>query len=118
MATFPAYAKVLAENYSKSRASAVVRTPIEDGMVKQTRYRARVLVARSVTLGFESWADYDNFITWFQDTIDYGAAWFDFTDPEDSVVRSVRIVSKLDAENPIFGAGIWRVPVTIETWSG
>lgn len=117
MAALPAYVKLLAEGYEKDRASAVSRTPFEDGMTKQLRTRSRVLITRSLTLGFDSLADYQAFITWFQTTINYGADWFDFTDPEDSVVKSARFVNKLDKERPIFGTGVWRVSAMIETWS-
>jgi len=116
---FPhSYAKILADGYSKDRASAVQRTAMEDGMVKQLRTKSRVLVARSFTVGLASLTDYQNFITWFQTDIDYGALWFDFTDPEDNVVRTARVVNKLDGERPIVGLGQWRIPLQIETWSG
>jgi hypothetical protein len=117
MAAFPTYAKILAEGYEKDRPSAVQRTEMEDGMVKQLRTKSRVLVNRSFTIGLDTLADYQALVTWFQDTIDYGAMWFDFVDPEDSVTKQARIVSKLDRERPIFGSGVWRVPVHIETWS-
>jgi len=117
MAAFPTYVQILAEGYEKDRESAVIRTPFEDGMVKQLRSKSRVLVARSFTAGFDTLANYQAFITWFQTDVDYGASWFDFTDPEDLVVRQARIVNKLDKERPIFGTGKWRVPMTIETWS-
>jgi len=116
---FPhSYAKILADGYEKDRASAVNRTAMEDGMVKQLRVKSRVLITRSFTVALASLANYQSFITWFQTDIDYGAMWFDFTDPEDSVVRQARIVNKLDKERPLVGLGQWRIPVQIETWSG
>lgn len=117
MAALPTYVKILAEGYEKDRASGLVRTQMEDGMVKQLRARTRVLLTRGVTFEFSSLANYQSFITWFQTDIDYGALWFDFTDPEDSVVKSARIVSKLDKERPIFAASKWRIGVQLETWS-
>jgi hypothetical protein len=119
MAAFPhSYAKILAEGYEKDRASALVRTPMEDGMTKQLKVRSRVLVGRSFVVAIANLSDYQSFITWFQTTINYGADWFDFTDPEDSVVRTARVVNKLDKERPIVGLGQWRIPIMIETWSG
>jgi hypothetical protein len=118
MAAFPhSYAKILAEGYEKSRPSAVIRTEMEDGMVKQLRSKARVLVKRNMTVGLASLANYQSFVTWFQTDIDYGAQWFDFTDPEDNVTKDARIVSQLNAERPLVGTGHWRVSMVIETWS-
>lgn len=119
MAAFPhAYAKVLAEGYEKDRATAVNRTVMEDGLIKQSKNKSRVLVTRVFTISLATLSNYQDFITWFQTTINYGANWFDFTDPEDSVVRLARVVNKLDKERPIVGLGQWRIPVSIETWSG
>jgi hypothetical protein len=120
MSAFPhSYAKILAEGYDKGRDTAVSRTPMEDGMVKQLKTKSRVLVTRQLVVQIDTAVDYQNFITWFQTTIDYGTLWFDFTDPEDGVVRLARIVNgKLDRETPIMAHQKWRIGMQIETWSG
>lgn len=118
MADFPSYAKVLVDGFKHMRPSAVARTPMEDGMVKQLKTKSRVLVGRPVTIQLNTLADYNSFITWFQTTIDYGAMWFNWTDPIDSVIKLARIVSQIDEEVPIVSTGKWRLTMTIETWSG
>jgi len=115
---FPhSYAKILAEGYDKNRPSAVSRSEMEDGMVKQLRTKARVLVKRNMTISVASLSDYQAFIAWYQNDVDYGALWFDFTDPEDSVVKFARIVLQLNSERPLVGLGQWRISAVIETWS-
>lgn len=117
MATFPAYAKVLA-GFKRQRDSIVSRTDTEDGMTKQLRTKARALVKRPVVIQLSSFADYNNFLTWFQDDIDHGAAWFDWTDPVDSTLKSTRFMGGLlEEEDPITLDGtIWRIRATLETW--
>lgn len=120
MADFPTYAKLLDEpGLPIKRLPAVSRTDFEDGMVKQLKTKSRVLVQREVKYKLTSLSDYNSFITWFQTTIKYGADWFNWTDPVDSTVKSARIVSALNIEEPFHGLLThWRISLTIETWSG
>lgn len=113
----PGYVKIMEGNYDQDRATAVARTAMEDGMVKQLQTMSRVLVTRNVTLGFATLADYQNFITFFQITLQFGSQWFTFVDPVDSVSRLARFVSKLGKEQPLIGTAQWRVAAAIETWS-
>lgn len=119
MATaLPTYIRFLAEGYSKDRATAVQRTGMEDGFVKQLQTKSRVFVTRNFVLEFVTLADYQSFITFYQTSLRYGADWFSFVDPEDNVTRLGRFVTKLSTEVPIFGTSRWRLGAQIETWTG
>jgi len=119
MATFPAYASLLSEGVTSRRASALERSEMESGPVKQLKSRSRVLLTRSTVYKLATLADYNSFITWFQDTINYGADWFDWTDPIDGILKSARIVSALDSEEPADGTpAFWKIRMSIEVWSG
>lgn len=91
---------------------------MEDGMVKQLQTKSRVFITRKFILEFVTLADYQSFVTFFQTTLQYGSAWFNFVDPEDLVTRLGRFVSKVDNEMPIFGTSRWRISAQIETWTG
>lgn len=119
MAAFPSYAKVLAGPFGMSRASAVDRTSMEDGFVKQSKVRARVLVKRKIQVMLLTQANYNSFILWFQGDINYGADWFDWVDPVDGVTKLARIVSQLNDETPVGGMITrWIIGFDMETWSG
>lgn len=118
MATFPTYAKLVLEGFKKDRESALQRTDMERGPPKQPRIKSRVLVTRKLTYAFDSKTDYNNFLTWFNTSINRGAAWFDWTDPETSTVKKARIVNgKLSEEKPLNSAlSLWQVMFDLETW--
>lgn len=119
METFPAYARLLRDDYKQQRESGVQRSEMESGPPKQLQTVSRVLVTRPVVYRFASKNDFNNFITWFQSTIHFGADWFTWTDPLDAVAKSARIVSALDIEDPVqAGLAGWHVRFRIETWSG
>jgi hypothetical protein len=118
VAAFPAYAVPLFDGFGQERESAVARTSFEDGMVKQLRTTSRVLLQRSITYGFRSKSDFQAFIAWFQNDIDHGAQWFDWTDPVDNEVKLARIARALEREEPATPTlDFWRVRMVIETWS-
>lgn len=119
MATFPAYAKLGFDGFARDRESALDRTQMESGPPKQLKVKSRVMVARPVVYFFDSLSDYNSFITWFQTTINFGADWFDWTDPVDAAVKTARIVNgKLDKEMPRRKTlDRWQIGFTIETWS-
>lgn len=118
MPTFPVSAVLLQDGFGIERDSAVNRTSMEDGMVKQLKMKSRVLVARSVKYGFRLKADYLAFIVWYQTDINEGADWFDWIDPVDSVTKLARIVSRLSREEPDDPMLTWwTVTFTLETWS-
>lgn len=117
METWPSYAGIGADNYVLDRGSAVNRTPMSDGMVKQLRVRTRVLVTRNYSALFDTLAHYNSFISWYNDDIDAGADWFNWTDPVTSTVKSARIVNKLGQEKPRMGLlSKWEIAITVETY--
>lgn len=120
MATFPTYADLLRAGFAQQRGPAVQRTDMESGPPKQLKTKSRVMVSRPVAYLLRTAANYASFITWFQTTINYGADWFDWTDPVDANVKSARIVGgTLQSEEPIEPRmQYWKVSFMIETWSG
>ena len=118
METFPTYAEVQVDGFMQQRASAVQRTQMSSGPPKQLKAQSRVMVTRPLTCVLYSASDFSNFITWFQTNINYGADWFNWTDPVDNVTKSARIVGGLDTEEPIVPPLVeWRVRFKLETWS-
>lgn len=117
MPAFPAY-PMLTNPPPRQREAGVTRTPMEGGMVKQRKRFSRVLIGRPVTYLLKTAVDYDNFITFYETTINR-VDWFDWTDPADGVVKQARIVGgKLDKEEPQRkDHGLWKVSFVVETWS-
>lgn len=117
MATWPSYAKFLADGFTVRRESALQRSDMETGPAKQARIRSRVLVQRSGSVLLESKADYLAFVAWFAGDVKEGAAWFDWTDPVDGALKSARIAASDGLEqSPLAALRAWRVRLSIETW--
>lgn len=116
MATWPTYAKFLADGFTVRRESALQRTEMESGPAKQARIRSRVMVTRSGQVLFETKADYLAFLAWFATDINEGASWFNWTDPVDGAVKSARIAAADMEQAPLAALRVWRVRLSIETW--
>jgi hypothetical protein len=118
MPAFPAYLKLMREGFGKEPESIVNRTPMDDGMVKQAKAKARALVGRPVKYAADTKADYQNWETFFNTTVNAGADWFDWTDPLDGAVKLARIVQGRYQAVPLKGALTkWVISMRIETWS-
>jgi len=118
METFPAYARPQFGNFVINRATAVIRTSMESGPAKQTKVKSRVLVSITTDVDFSSRADYQRFIAWYSVDLNYGADWFNWTDPVDHVVKPARIVNLLNQEVPLVPMlDRWRISMVLETWS-
>jgi len=118
METLPPYVKLLSDGFSLVRAPALQRTEMASGPVKQLKTMSRVMVTRQVRLLFTSKADYTAFIDWFQQGVNFGADWFNWTDPLDKVEKPARLVGGLKSETPITpNLNTWEVQTAIETWS-
>ena len=116
MATFPAYAKILASGYAEQRESALLRTEMESGPPKQAKIKSRVMVVRPVNILIQSRADYLSFVDWFVEDLNEGSAWFDFTDPVTNTVKQARFVGGGLEATPQSGLTLWTIPLKIETW--
>ena len=117
MESLPTYVKYLADGFTVSRATAVQRTEMESGPVKQLKTKSRVMVTRQVNLLFTSAADYRAFVAWFQDSINFGADWFSWLDPVDKTIKQARIAGGLKSETPIGTAlAMWQISTAFETW--
>lgn len=118
MAAFPSYMKLILAGLAFEREGALTRTDMEIGPPKQAVQKTRVMLTRKVTYAADTKTDYLNFIAWHKTTINYGVAWFDWTDPVDGVTKKARIVNgKLDEEKPLnSGLTLWQVTFHLETW--
>jgi hypothetical protein len=120
MSAWPDYAKVLMEQYSESRESALIRTEMESGPPKQARVRSRVMIQRKLTAAFASDADYLAFLDWYADDIEEGALWFEFFDDvREAVVLARFVEGGLHANairKPSEAVFIWELPCKLETW--
>lgn len=118
MAAFPSYASIMRDGYGEQREPALLRSEMESGPARQAKVRSRVMVTRPIKVYLATNADYQAFITWFRDTINEGADWFDWTDPVDGVTKSVRFVGGGLSGSPLSAAsGGWFVTgLQIEGW--
>ena len=117
MPAWPSYAYLLLSGYGESRASALLRTEMEDGPPKQARIRSRALVTRKAVVQLRSLADYTAFIAWYADDLDEGALWFDFRDPVSKTVKQGRLVGGAALEATAQSSlNLWEIPLQIETW--
>ncbi|MCY4548116.1 MAG: hypothetical protein OXC28_07100 [Defluviicoccus sp.] len=85
---FPGWARIEADGYAVAPDPDVERTALEDGLVRQERRYSSAMTVRSIRGFVESDADYVRFRAW---AAREAHAWFDWTDPEDGVVRPVRV---------------------------
>ena len=118
MQTFPdmSVARLLLEGYGEQPEPAVLRTEMESGPPKQARVLSRVMVTRPVVCYFATVANYQTFMAWFRDGINYGADWFHWPDPVDGTSKLARIVGGKVASTAI-SRRQWRVTFSLETWS-
>jgi hypothetical protein len=118
MAAFPSYAVLLGQNYTETPDSAVQRTNMENGPPKQLKFKSRVIVTIAAVYALKSMTDYTNFVDWFRNTINFGADWFDWTDPKTGSTVTARIVNgqySAQAVNP--DGSYWQLTMSIEYWS-
>ncbi len=104
--------------YAEQPAPAVRRTQMDDLMVKQLQTGSRTLKVRPVQYLLPSKAIKNDFETFVNVTLGRGAAWFDWTDPYDEVVKLARIVGgKYDLKPQRKSLDRWVASFSIETWS-
>jgi hypothetical protein len=117
MATLPSYVKILFQDYSQRRESALLRTEMESGPPKQAKVRSRVMLTRAAKLYLSSKADFQSFETWYRENLDEGALWFDMTDPVSGSTIEARFVGGGYTATPMSAAmQLWQVEVNIESW--
>lgn len=99
--------------------SNVRRTPMEDGHVKQRETTTRQRTEHPVQVRMSA-SDYATFKTWYRDTVDHGAASFDWVDPADGVSKTAWIKGgQYSARSRNAGNGgeiEWDLRMTLETW--
>ena len=88
---FPTYGKLLLNGHQGEPESAILRTDFETGPAKQSKQKSRVAVLRDMAIQFTA-AELASFETWFRDAeCDYGAGWFDWTDPRNGQTIQARL---------------------------
>ena len=118
MATFPSYAQILYDGFSQERESALIRTEMDSGPPRQAKIKSRVMITRNVNIYLDSKTSLTDFETWYQDTINYGASWFDFTDPITGLVVQARFSDGGYTITPLSAKlDHWKLGTKIETWS-
>lgn len=118
MATFPTYAKILFQDYSRKKESALIRTEMESGPPKQAKYQSKVMLTRSVKIFFNSKADFINFETWYDVTLDQGSGWFDYVDEISGSTVSARFVNGGYTCAPLSAKmDKWQISAQIESWN-
>ena len=91
--------KFLQSGYSLKRTPSVIRTTMTNGTVRQRLLSKDAPHTLSVTLQFNNLADYQTFVDFYNDIINYGVDWFiapilnDRTDDDQNqiIARKVRI---------------------------
>ena len=119
MSSFPAYAKLDQQGFKKTSGQSVLRSPMEDGFVKQMKWRAKTLRTRTVLYALDTLANRNSFEVWVDTTLNMGADWFDWTDPVSGTVRTARIVegSKGVTYTLVSGSLVyWTAAFSIETY--
>lgn len=118
MPALPSYVSIAFDGFNEKYESNLLRTEMEDGLPKQAKIKDKTLVTRSVNLYLSSKADYLSFLEWFKSTLQYGALWFDFTDPVTETVKQARFVGgELKGIPQNAHLANWYIATSIETWS-
>ena len=117
---FPSGGQLLLNGYGMRPGSAVLRTEMETGPPKQAKIKSQVMVGRPVQYLYTE-TELQAFETWFRGTeCNWGASWFDWTDPRDGVAKQMRIVDGLydvTPHNETEGAPLkWIVSLNLENW--
>ena len=92
MATFPSDGILLFPGYAENPESVVERTPMDDGMAKQSRIYSSREVQRTVRYKFTR-IGYIDFKTWVDTDIAGGSGFFDWVDPLDGLTKQGRMVN-------------------------
>lgn len=117
MVNFPAYLAIGFDGYDEVQPSPLLRSDMEGGQPKQGRMRTRVLYERKVVYRAKTLADYQSFLTWYRTTVNFGADWFNWTDPVDSVSKPARIKGGEYEAKPVTPTlGHWDITLTLEHW--
>ncbi|WP_440030570.1 hypothetical protein, partial [Chromobacterium amazonense] len=112
---FPAYALMLAEEYSDEPNFGAVRTEMDGGLPKQRRRFSVPLISRSLNIKLCSDADRFRFDAWARDELDGGVGWFIFPDPVSGQAKRGRLVGSPPYRWRRDGPQKWKTQLQIET---
>ena len=91
----------LQSGYSLKRTPSVIRTTMTNGTVRQRLLSKDAPHTLSVTLQFNNLADYQTFVAFYQNFINFGADWFiaPILNDRSDVVESEMIARKVRIQN-------------------
>lgn len=116
-ANLPSYVKILYDGYAQKQETAVLRTEMESGPPRQARIRSRVMLTRSAKLYFDSKANFQSFETFYRETLQHGALFFNMTDPVSGATIEARFVAGGYNAAPMSAKmNLWVVDIQIESW--
>lgn len=102
--------------YTTAPQPSIRRTPMSDGLSKQAKRYQRTLDQHSVEYLMTN-AQYLAFRTWWENTVEFGALWFDFVDPITDATIDGRIVGGSYSSTPYTASqSYWVVSMAVETW--
>lgn len=88
MAAWPDYAVIQADGYGVRQDPDVRRTPLDDGLVRQEKSYDSALDVRRITAHLGDDEALGRFRAWAKE---HAHRWFAWSDPEDGLVREVRV---------------------------
>jgi len=116
--TFPAYAQFVRDGFEPEREANALRTPFEDGYVKQDPVNSRRLTSTSIKYLLRTMADKAAFDAWVEQDLRFGTYWFNWVNPETLATVRARIREGKVKYQPLTNRlDEWAATFTIEFWS-
>lgn len=118
MPVFPAYAQFVRDGFKPQREKNALRTPFEDGYIKQAPINSRRLTSAPVKYLLRSEDDRLAFDAWIERELRFGTAWFAWIDPMGGATRRARIRDGEVEYEPLTNRfDEWAATFVIEYWS-
>lgn len=110
-----AYTKILTGQYTQQVQSSVRRTQMSDGLAKQAKRYSKTYVRHNMVYLMTS-AQYVSFLTWWENTANYGIEYFDFYNPQTGATEDGRIVGGDFTTSPFDSQlGHYAISMQVET---
>ncbi|MDH5393950.1 MAG: hypothetical protein OEY11_12245 [Gammaproteobacteria bacterium] len=100
MAVFPAFKALMFDSFQEQAESAVLRTQMDSGSVKQAQLYSQGSFNRTVTYVFTG-TQFEAFKIWWRDDLGLGAGWFDWDDPLDGATKQVMMNQGVYSARPL-----------------
>lgn len=93
------YGRLRLDSYGQKPQSVVGRTEFDRGPAKQSRRSNLQAIHHSLVVDFSA-DEYANWLTWYRDTVNRGADWFAWLDPQDGATKDAQILNGLYEADP------------------